>query len=102
MLVNHGLLAGMLKLARGHSVRESGLFSSISFGTDLVLATLGLTVAAFVVANPWLLPALLAPLLLAHRSLSVVALLRGSEERFRTMFESAATEPCSSAPTGGS
>ena len=91
VLVNHGLLAGMLKLARGHSVRESGLFSSISFGTDLVLATLGLTVAAFVVANPWLLPALLAPLLLAHRSLSVVALLRGSEERFRTMFESAAT-----------
>ncbi|HWN22571.1 MAG TPA: ATP-binding protein [Gaiellaceae bacterium] len=91
VLVNHGLLAGMLKLARGHSVRESGLFSSISFGTDLVLATLGVTVAAFVVSNPWLLPALLAPLLLAHRSLSVVALLRGSEERFRTMFESAAT-----------
>ena len=91
VLVNHGLLAGMLKLARGHSVRGGGLFSSISFGTDLVLATLGLTVAAFVVANPWLLPALLAPLLLAHRSLSVVALLRGSEERFRTMFESAAT-----------
>jgi two-component system, cell cycle sensor histidine kinase and response regulator CckA len=91
VLVNHGLLAGMLKLARGHSVHESGLFSAISFGTDLVLATLGVTVAAFVGANPWLLPALLAPLLLAHRSLSVVALLRGSEERFRTMFEAAAT-----------
>ncbi len=91
VLVNHSLLAGMLQLARGHSIRESGLFSSISFGTDLVLATLGVTVAAFVVWNPWLLPALLAPLLLAHRSLSVVALLRGSEERFRTMFESAAT-----------
>jgi two-component system, cell cycle sensor histidine kinase and response regulator CckA len=91
VLANHALLAGMLKLARGHSFRESGLFSSISFGTDLVLATLGVTVGAFVVWNPWLLPALLAPLLLAHRSLSVVALLRGSEERFRTMFESAAT-----------
>ena len=91
VLGNHALLAGMLKLARGHSVRESGLFSQLSFGTDLVLATLGVTVAAFVYWNPWLLPALLAPLLLAHRSLSVIALLRGSEERFRTMFESAAT-----------
>ena len=91
VLTNHALLAGMLKLARGHSIRESGLFSQISLGTALVLAMLGTTVAAFVFWNPWLLPTLLAPLLLAHRSLSVVALLRGSEERFRTMFESAAT-----------
>ena len=88
---NHLLLAVMLRLARGHSFRQSGLFSLPSFGTDFVLASLGVAVAAFVHWNPWLVVTLLAPLVLAHRSLSVVALLRESEERFRTMFESAAT-----------
>jgi two-component system cell cycle sensor histidine kinase/response regulator CckA len=90
-VANHLLLATMLQLGRGHSFRESGLFSPISLGTDFVLASLGVAVAAFAFWNPWLLPTLIAPLALAHRSLSVVALLRESEERFRTMFESAAT-----------
>ena len=88
--VNHILLAVMLLLARGHSFRESGLFSTLSLGIDLVIAVLGMAVAGFVETNPWLVPVLIAPLLLAHRSLSTVALLRESEERFRAMFESAA------------
>ena len=41
--------------------------------------------------NPWILPVLIAPLALAHRSLSTMALLRESEERFRTMFAAAPT-----------
>jgi two-component system cell cycle sensor histidine kinase/response regulator CckA len=89
--VNHVLLAGMLRLGRGHTFRESGLFSPTGLGIELVLAGLGVAVGAFVGFNPWLLPALIAPLALAHRSLSTVALLRESEERFRTMFESAPT-----------
>ena len=56
-----------------------------------MLAALGVAVGAFAEFNPWLLPALIAPLALGHRSLSTVALLRESEERFRTMFESAPT-----------
>jgi PAS domain S-box-containing protein len=89
--VNHILLAPMLLLGHGHSVRETGLFSPLSLGVDFALASLGVGVALFLDSNPWLLPTLVAPLVLAHRSLSPVALLRESEERFRAMFESAAT-----------
>jgi diguanylate cyclase (GGDEF)-like protein/putative nucleotidyltransferase with HDIG domain len=69
--VNHILMAPMLHLARGHSIRESGLFSFPSLSTDLVLAMLGVAMAAFWVRNPWLIPFAVAPLLLIHRSLSV-------------------------------
>jgi diguanylate cyclase (GGDEF)-like protein/putative nucleotidyltransferase with HDIG domain len=69
--VNHALMAPMLHLARGHSIRESGLFSFPSLSTDLVLAMLGVATAAFWAANPWLIPFAVAPLLLIHRSLSV-------------------------------
>jgi PAS domain S-box-containing protein len=87
--VNHVLLAVMLRLARGHSFRDTGLFAATGLGIELVLALMGVAIGAFAQLNPWLLPALIAPLVLAHRSLSTVALLRDSEERFRTMFESA-------------
>jgi len=89
--VNHALLAVMLRLGRGHSFRESGLFSPSGLAIELVLVGLGVAVAAFAHFNPWLLPVLVAPLALAHRSLSTVALLRESEERFRTMFAAAPT-----------
>ena len=69
--VNHVLMAPMLHLARGHSIRESGLFSFPSLSTDLVLAMLGVAMAFFWVINPWLIPFAVAPLLLIHRSLSV-------------------------------
>jgi diguanylate cyclase (GGDEF)-like protein/putative nucleotidyltransferase with HDIG domain len=69
--VNHVLMAPMLHLARGHSLRESGLFSFPSLSTDLVLAMLGVATAAFWRGNPWLIAFAAAPLLLIHRSLSV-------------------------------
>ena len=81
----------MLRLGRGHTFRESGLFSATGLGIEFVLALLGVAVGRLHPVQPWLLPALLAPLALGHRSLSTVALLRESEERFRTMFESAPT-----------
>jgi two-component system, cell cycle sensor histidine kinase and response regulator CckA len=89
--VNHVLLAVMLRLGRGHSFRQSGLFSATGLTIELVLAGLGIAVGAFTMFNPWVLPVLVAPLALAHRSLSTVALLRESEERFRTMFAAAPT-----------
>ncbi len=89
--VNHLLLAFVLRLGRGHSINETGLFSASSLGIELAIAGLGLAVGAFALGNPWLIPAVIAPLALAHRSLSTTAQLRETEERFRTMFESAPT-----------
>ena len=68
---NHIVLAPMITLARGHSLREAGVFSFESLSTDFVLATLGLVVAAFWHLNPWLIPFAVAPLLLVHRSLAI-------------------------------
>src|SRR6187549_832394 len=72
--LNHVLLATMLHFGRGHTLRETGLFSSESLSTDFVLAALGVAFAAIWTWNPWLLPTAVAPLLLIHRSLSVPAL----------------------------
>jgi diguanylate cyclase (GGDEF)-like protein/putative nucleotidyltransferase with HDIG domain len=74
VLVNHALLAPMLRFARGLSLRESKLFSLENLSIDLVLAMLGVGVAMLWDFNPWLTPFALAPLLLIHRSLSVPAL----------------------------
>ena len=86
---NHLLLGTMLLLARGHSLRASGLFAPRALGIDVVLGALGIAVAAFWELNPWLVPALVAPLVLTHRSFSNLAALGESETRFRAMFESA-------------
>jgi diguanylate cyclase (GGDEF)-like protein/putative nucleotidyltransferase with HDIG domain len=71
---NHILLGVMLKLGRGHGFRETGLFSFESLTTDLVLAGLGIVLAGLWQTNPWIIPAVIAPLILIHRSLSVPAL----------------------------
>jgi diguanylate cyclase (GGDEF)-like protein/putative nucleotidyltransferase with HDIG domain len=72
--INHTLLALMLRLARGFSLRETGLFDAEYLSTDLVLAALGVAVYAFWETNHWLVPFALTPLFLIHRSLSVPAL----------------------------
>jgi diguanylate cyclase (GGDEF)-like protein len=74
VLLNHLLLGTMLRLARGHSLRETGLFSTESLTTELVLTAMGVALAAFWTGNPWLIPVALSPLLVVHRSLSVPAL----------------------------
>ena len=65
------ILAVMLRLGRGHSLRESGLFSFENLSTELVLAALGVLVAYAWMINPALIPFAVAPLLLIHRSLAV-------------------------------
>ena len=69
--LNHAILAPMLLLGHGHSIRESRLFSFHGLSTELVLAALGIVLATFWHANPWLIPFALSPVLLIHRSLSV-------------------------------
>ncbi len=69
--VNHVLLACVLKFARGHSLQGTGLFTIQSVSTDLVLALLGVVLAAVWLDNPWLVPLVLAPLVLVHRTLAL-------------------------------
>jgi diguanylate cyclase (GGDEF)-like protein len=69
--VNHFLLALALRFARGHSFRESGLFTPQNLSTDLVIALLGVVVAAVWLENPWLAALALAPLLLVYRTLAL-------------------------------
>jgi diguanylate cyclase (GGDEF)-like protein/putative nucleotidyltransferase with HDIG domain len=71
VVMNDALLAGMLYLARGHRLRETKLFSPGNVSMELVLAVVGIGVAAFWRSNPWLVPFAIAPLLLIHRSLHV-------------------------------
>jgi diguanylate cyclase (GGDEF)-like protein/putative nucleotidyltransferase with HDIG domain len=71
VLVNHVLVATILKLGRGHTFRESGLFGVEALSVDLVNTILGVSLAAFWHWNPWLIFAALAPLVVVHRSLSV-------------------------------
>jgi PAS domain S-box-containing protein len=87
--INHTLLAPMLRLGRGVSFREGGLFSFESLAGDIVLAGLGIALALVWLTNVWLVPAIIAPLLLSHRSIRLLGRARDSEERFRTMFEAA-------------
>jgi diguanylate cyclase (GGDEF)-like protein len=72
--VNHVLLAVMLRLARGHSLRSTGLFSLDSTITDLALAATGVIVALLAQADPWATPIAVAPLVLIHRALVIPAL----------------------------
>jgi diguanylate cyclase (GGDEF)-like protein/putative nucleotidyltransferase with HDIG domain len=74
VLLNHSILAGMLKLGRGHSLAQTGLFTFESISTDLVLSAVGLAIATFWSSNPLLIPVVVAPLLLIHRSLKIPAL----------------------------
>ena len=87
---NHLLLAGALRLARARSLRETGLFSWQSLGTELMLASLGVTIAGVWLWNPYMLPLTIAPFVLISRSFSLVELLHRSERRFRAIYESAA------------
>lgn len=71
VLLNHAVLAQMLRVARAKSYRETGLFTLESLSTELVLAGLGVGVAGvWAVARP-LTPFMLATLILLHRSLSL-------------------------------
>ena len=73
VVLNHLLLAAMLRLARGHSFRDSRLFTPESLSIDIVLAALGVALAAFANTNPTLVLTAVAPLILIHRMLRVLA-----------------------------
>jgi PAS domain S-box-containing protein len=91
VVTDHSALAVMLRLARGRSLRSSGLLAPSALLADFALASLGVVLARFYLSNPYLIPLAVAPLLLIQRSFTLLARLGESEERFRTMFEGAPT-----------
>lgn len=73
-LVNHTLVATVLYLARGVSLRESGTLEVDNLSTDFVLLCLGGSVAILWNLNPWLIILASSPLLLIYRSLNIPTL----------------------------
>jgi diguanylate cyclase (GGDEF)-like protein len=71
VLLNYLLLGVALLLARGVSVRESGLLDLESQITDLMLLYVGAIVAMLWHVNPWLIALTLSPLVLMYRALSI-------------------------------
>lgn len=71
VFVNHLLLAFILKFARGHTLRGTGLFTLQSVSTDFVISLLGVVLAEIWLENPWLAVLVLAPLVLVHRTLAL-------------------------------
>jgi len=71
VIVNHFLLAVMIKLAARVRMRDTKLFGVESLSTDLALAALGIGVAVVWVSNTWTIAFAVAPLLLIYRALHV-------------------------------
>jgi diguanylate cyclase (GGDEF)-like protein len=78
VFVNHLLLAHMLRLARATSYRASGLFTSTSLSIELVLATIGVAAASVWLVAPPIVPFVLAPVFLAHRTLELPRLQKAA------------------------
>jgi len=76
--LNHALLAVMLLLARGHGVRESGLFAPGALSIDLALAATGVAIAALAAHNEVLVLAPVASLALAHMLVRLMATANGT------------------------
>jgi diguanylate cyclase (GGDEF)-like protein len=74
VLVNHVLLARMLRLARGHDLSASGLFTLDGLIQDGVVALVGVAVA-FMLLHSWALAVVVAvPLVLIQRALALPTL----------------------------
>jgi diguanylate cyclase (GGDEF)-like protein len=74
VLVNHALLARMLRVARGYDLSASGLFSLDGLITDFVVAAVGVGIA-FALLHSWALaPVVALPLVLIQRALALPTL----------------------------
>ncbi len=74
VLVNHTLLARMLRLARGHDLSASGLFTLDGLIQDGVVAAVGVGLG-FVLLHSWALAVVVAlPLVLIQRALALPTL----------------------------
>jgi diguanylate cyclase (GGDEF)-like protein len=97
VLVDDVLLAQMLRIARGTTYRESGLFAFGNLSTELGLAALGVGLAAVWELAPAIVPFLLAPLVVAYRalrlpSMELAARLDPKTDLFNARYFSSALE----------
>jgi diguanylate cyclase (GGDEF)-like protein len=84
VLVNHALLARMLRLARGHDVPASGLFTLDSLLQDGVVAAVGVGLA-FMFLHSWALAVVVAlPLVLIQRALALPTLREQALTDYKT------------------
>src|SRR5436190_821830 len=87
---NQALLALMVRLGNGVSLRSTHLLSAESLAVELAPAVFGIGLMWVWTTNPWLLPVAVAPIVLVQRTYTLLGRLTESEERFRAVFESAA------------
>jgi diguanylate cyclase (GGDEF)-like protein len=83
-LCNHVLIGLALVLARGVSLRDSGILDLENLMTDLVLLCLGYTIAVLWMLNPWLIAPALAPLLMIYRALKIPLLKQEAQTDAKT------------------
>ncbi len=67
ILINHVLVGLALVMARGLSLKGSGVFALDSLLPDFIMCYVGYIVAVLVELSPWLALPALSPLVLAHR-----------------------------------
>jgi diguanylate cyclase (GGDEF)-like protein len=83
-LCNHILIGLALFLARGVSLRDSGILDLENLLTDLVLLCVGYTVAVLWTLNPWQIAPALAPLVLIYRALTIPRLKQEAQTDAKT------------------
>lgn len=82
--LNHLIVGFALVTARGVSWSESEILSYESLSTDFVMLSMGFLVAICMKINPWFFIAVISPLFLIHRSLSVPTLKKQASTDAKT------------------
>jgi hypothetical protein len=86
-LINHFLVGLVIKLARGQSFRESGVFEWITLVIDVTLLGLGVGSAIIWEMNPYLALLNIIPVYLLYNALRVPAMKRKIQELEASMVE---------------
>jgi diguanylate cyclase (GGDEF)-like protein len=84
VVTNHIIIGLALVLARGISLRESGVLDAETVLTELILLWLGIVVATLWYPQPWLIPLVLSPLLLIQRALMIPQLKQEAQTDTKT------------------
>lgn len=79
LLINHGLVAGALVLARGIPWRETGILDVENLLTDFIMLILGYVNAALWSLSPWLIVPGLSPLVVIYQALAIPQLKREAQ-----------------------
>jgi hypothetical protein len=80
VLVNHFLVGMVVKLARGQSFAESGVFESLTLFLDFTVLSMGSVTALIWLNNPLVSLLNILPLILLYQALRVPALKRQLQE----------------------